>query len=150
MREPISPGVIAKLLTETPKTRPPEARHFQFVVILADDTNPREVPPIISRVVDTLVDHRATVLGIVSSLVVAVLGVPFPDGNSPEKRRELIQTLLHEYEIRIRMAHGECDAPVGVFGGRKRMTYDALIPGFSDILKKLLEAKFGSAIEISQ
>jgi len=150
LREPIGLGVFGKLLTETPKTKPREVRHFQFVVILADDTNPREVPPIISAVVDTLVDHHATVFGIVSSLVIAVLGVPVPDGNSPEKRRELIQALLHEHGIRIRMAHGECDAPVGIFGGRKRMTYDALIPGFSDILKKLLEAKFGSAIEISQ
>jgi hypothetical protein len=149
--EYLSSGVIAKLLNETaPGIKPPEVKHFQFVVILADETDPRKLPPIISAVMDTLVQHHATVIDIVSSLVVGVLGVPFPDGNSPEARRELVDVLLREHSNQVKMAHGECGAPVGMFGGQKRKTYGAFIPGFSDILKKLSEAKFGSAIEISQ
>jgi hypothetical protein len=35
-----------------------------------------------------------------------------------------------------------------MFGGHGRWTYGAVIPGFSEILKKLLEAKFGTAVEI--
>jgi hypothetical protein len=146
----LSPDVIEKLLRETgSEIRPPEVQHFQFVLTLAEDTNPQEVPAVISEVIGTLVEHRATVLDISSSLVVAVLGLPFPEGNSPEARRELVDALLQVNGERIRIAHGECDGPFGMFGGPKRSTYGAVIPGFSEILTKLIETKFGTAVEVS-
>lgn len=40
----LRPEVIEKLLRETgSEIRPPEVQHFQFVVVIADDTNPQEV-----------------------------------------------------------------------------------------------------------
>ena len=45
MEEHVSPEVIAKLLGETkPEISPPEVKHSQFVVILADDTFPQKAP----------------------------------------------------------------------------------------------------------
>jgi hypothetical protein len=41
---------IANLLRETESgIKLPEVQHFQFVVMLADDTNPQEVPATISK-----------------------------------------------------------------------------------------------------
>ena len=146
----LSPPVIAKLIRETDaEISPPEVKHFQFVVTLADDTNPQEVPTIISKVIATLVQHRANVSSVSSSLFVALLGVPFSEGNSAETRRELVDALLRENGDRIRIVHGECDGAFGMFGGPARWTYGAVIPGFSGALKKLLETKFGAAVEIS-
>ncbi|HMI53505.1 MAG TPA: hypothetical protein VK525_18465 [Candidatus Saccharimonadales bacterium] len=146
----LGPDVVARLLSETgSEIRPPEVQHFQFVVALAEDTNPQEVPAVINEVIGTLIEHRATVLDVSSSLVVALLGVPFPEGNSPEARRELVGALLRVNGERIRIAHGACDGPVGMFGGPKRWTYGAVIPGFSGILKKLIETNLGIAVEVS-
>jgi hypothetical protein len=147
--EYVSPQVIGKLLREAgSEIKPPEVKHLQFVVALADDTNPQEVPAMISKVTDALLRHHVHVLQITSSLFVALLGVPFTEGNTPEVRRELVDALLRENGERIRIVHGECDGAFGMFGGQARWTYGAVIPGFSGVLKKLLETKFGTAVEI--
>jgi hypothetical protein len=148
--EYLSPEVIEKLLREAgSEIRPPEVRHFQFVVAIADDTNPQEVPAMVGKMLDIFVQHHANVSHITSSLFVALLGVPFPQYNSAEARRELVDALLRENGDRIRIVHGRCDGAFGTFGGPKRWTLGAVIPSFSGILKKLIETKFGTAIEIS-
>jgi hypothetical protein len=148
MPEYVSPEAIEKLLHETNhEIRPPEVKHFQFVVILIDDKNPQDVPAIVGTAVGTLVRQRANVSSITSSLLVGLLGTPFPEGNSPQARRELVAALLQDNGDRIRLAHGECDGAVGIFGGHERWAYGAVIPGFSGILKKLLETKFGTSVE---
>jgi hypothetical protein len=129
--------------------KPPEVKHFQFVVAIADDTNPAEVPAMIGKIVRIFVEHHATVENITSSLFVALLGVPFPEDNSAEARRRLVDALLRENGDRIRIIHGECDGAVGNFGGHGRWTYGVVIPGFSGILKKLVEAESGSAVELA-
>jgi hypothetical protein len=145
--EYVSPKVIRKLLSGGSEIRPPEVKHFQFVVILVDDTNPQQVSAMLSTVIDQLFQHHVSVTNMMPSLLVGLLGVPFPEGNSAEARRELVGALLRENGERIRIAHGECDAPVGMFGGHARWAYGAMIPGFSEILKKLVETKFGTAVE---
>ena len=149
-QENVSPEVIEKLLREAgSEVKQPEVKHFQFVVILADDTNPHDVPAMISKIVGTLVQHRANVSANMSSLFVALLGVPFPESNSAEARRALVDALLLENGERIKIAHGECDGAVGVFGCDKRRTYGGVIPGFSSILRKLVEIEPGTAVEIT-
>ena len=146
----ISPEATEKLLRETGSgISSPEVKHFQYVVAMADDTNPDEAPAVIGKIVQVLIEHHATVTNIMSSVVVALLGVPFPAGNSAAARMELVEVLLRENGDRIRIVHGECDGAVGNFGGPKRWSYGAMIPGFSAILKRLIETKFGGAIEIS-
>jgi len=146
----VSPEVIEKLMSEKASAiTSPEAKHFQYVVAMADDTNPDEVPAMIGKIVQVLVENHATVTNIMSSLVVALLGVPFPAGNSAGARMELVEALLRKNGDRIRIVHGECDGAVGNFGGPKRWSYGAMIPGFSAILQRLIETKFGVAVEIS-
>jgi hypothetical protein len=143
--------VLAKLVggTQLRAKQQIEAKHFQFVVILVDETNLQEIPAIIGEVVGTLIGKRVTLSNITSSLLVGLLGVPFPEGDSPEARRELVDTLLQENGERIRIAHGQCDGAFGVLGAKGRWTYGEVIPGFSEVLKTLLETKFGTAVEVS-
>lgn len=145
----VSPKVIRRLLEE-PGTGPadPQVRHFQFVLTLADDTNPQALPETLRTIVNALMRHRSTITSIEVSLVVALLGVPFETGNSPGARRELVDALLREHGERIRIAHGECYGLVGNLGSEGRYHYGGLIPGFSSILKTLIETKLGTAVEI--
>jgi len=148
MEEYVSPDVIAMLLGKTKPIAPPEVKHFQFVMILADDTHPQTAMATISSVMGTLLERRANVSNVTPLLFVALLGVPFPEGNSAEARRGLVDALLRENGDRVRIVHGECNGTVGMFGGHQRWTYGALLPGFVRILKKLLDTKFGTANEV--
>jgi len=143
----LSPEVIRRLLLN-PIPRQPEVKHFQFVVILLEETNPQKVSELVGSVMDTIFQHRAIVTNNTPSLLIALLGAPFTDGNSPEARRELVDALVQKHGDRIRIAHGECDGAFGNFGGDGRWIYGAAIPGFAEILKKLLETKVGTAVEI--
>jgi len=146
----LPPEVIARNLRDAEhlKEWPLETKHFQFVLILVDETHPQEIPSTLSRVVDAIIQHHAMLANICSSLVVALFGVPFPEGNTPEARRGMVEALLRENGDRIRIAHGEWDGAVGLLGSKERASYGAIIPGFSAVLKTLLETKFGTAIEI--
>ena len=146
--EYLSPEVIRRLLLNPALTQP-EVKHFQFVVILLEDTRPRELSELVSSVIGTIYQHHAVVTNNTPTLIIALLGAPFPDGNSPEARRELVDELLQKHGARIRIAHGECDGAFGNFGGEGRCIYGAAIPGFAEIVKKLLENKLGTAVEIS-
>jgi hypothetical protein len=148
MGEHLSPELIKLISEKRSEIRPPEVRHFQFVVAIADDTNPKEVPAMIGTIMQVFVEHDASVSHITSSVFVALLGAPFPEDNSVAARRGLVDALLRESGNRIRIVHGECDGAVGNFGGPKRWTYGAVIPGFSRILKQLVETKFGTAVEV--
>jgi hypothetical protein len=146
----LSPELIEKLLHETgSEIKPPKMQHFQFVVAIADDTSSQEVPATVARILEIFVQHHANVSHATSALFVGVLGVPFPEHNSPEARHKLVASLLRHNAARVRLVHGECDGVVGLFGGPRRWTYAEVIPGFSAILKKLLEAEPGTALEIS-
>ncbi len=148
----ISPEVLEKILRETPsESQPPETQHFQYVVVFAEDSNAQKIPEAIAKILEICVQHRANVSHMSAALFVAILGVPFPDLNSAELRHKLVDALLREDSVRLRIAHGECDGIVGLFGGPKpkRRMYGEVIPGFSMILKKLLETDFGTAVEIN-
>jgi hypothetical protein len=146
----LNPEMIALLQREVgSEIRAPEVKHFQYVVAIADDANPDQVPVMIGNIVRVFVEHHATVEAISSSLLVALLGVPFPENDSAGARRELVDALVRENGYRIRIVHGECDGAVGVFGGHGTWTYGAVIPGFSGLLKKLVETEFGTVVEIA-
>jgi hypothetical protein len=144
----VGPEAAAKLLSEPLRVGQFETRRFQFVLILVDEVEPQRIPAIISTVVDTILQHGATVSDITSSLLVALFGVPFLGGNYPEARRGLVDALLRQNGDRIRIAHGQCEGPVGLWGSQERCSYGALIPGFSNVLNALLEAKAGTAVEV--
>ena len=145
----INPEALAKLRGNTQlHVGKIDEKHFQFVLILIDDNNPWEIPGIIREVVGSLLQHGAMLSTLSSSLLVGLLGVPLPQGDSSEARHGLVEALLRQNGERIRIAHGQCDGAVGLLGTDERCIYSEVIPGFSSILKRLLEANFGTAVEI--
>ncbi|MGA2422101.1 MAG: hypothetical protein ABSG69_18665 [Candidatus Acidiferrum sp.] len=143
----LKPEVLRKLLS-SPEIVEPVVRHFQFVLALPDDTNSQQVSVIIGKAINTMFDHDATFLSGAPSLLFAILGAPLNRHNSAAERRALVDALLRENGNQIRIAHRECAGLVGNIGVARRYQYSALIPGFSGILKKLLETNPGTAVEI--
>jgi len=146
--EYLSPEVIRRLLVN-PRLVEPSVKHFQFVVVLFDEPDSQQISTLMGNVIRTLLEHNATVTSLSTVFLVGLFGVPFPDGNWLEARRAAVEGLLRGNGTRIRIAHGECDALVGNLGGPLRFSYDAAIPGFLGILKRLLDAETGSAFEVS-
>jgi len=126
-----------------------ETKHFQFIVVSLDDSNPDKLSVLMSKVIDSLFEKHATLMDMNPSLMIAVLGVPFPETDRAELRAELVNTLLAKNGHLIRIAHGHCEGLTGLFGGEKRCTWNVAIPRFSSILKRLLDTPFGTAIEIA-
>lgn len=123
-------------------------RHFQFVIILLDDSQPDNVPKILSRVVDAIF-HHAMISNVSASIVVAYLGVPLSGNDSVEERMKLVNSLISENGASIRIAHGQCNGKVGNLGCEKWFVYEAAVPGFNGILSRLLDSPGGTVIEVS-
>ena len=126
-----------------------ERRHFQFVVVQVDEARPEQTPALLEKIVDSLVNENATVSEISSSLVVGYFGIPFPESDSSESRLRLVNALLARHGAAVRIAHGQCVGWVGMLGSKDRFHWGAIIPDFSGVLKKLLESRFGSAIDLN-
>lgn len=125
-----------------------KVRHFQYVLVHTWEEQPDEIPKLICNVVDALLRHSGTVTDITSSLVIGYFGLPYPEYDSVDLRRSFVTALLAKNGKAVRVAHGQCNGLVGTFGNKSRHSFGAIVPNFSDILKTLLDAEFGTAIEI--
>lgn len=143
----VSPEAVRKLLASSKSQNfSIQAQHFQFVVVHIDEARPDEIPQIIGKVFAAFTRHKATLQGLTSSLVVGYFGIPFPEYDKPETRLELVRTILAENGSRVRVAHGQCTGLVGILGSEGRCTWGGIIPGFSEVLKKLFASEFGTEI----
>jgi hypothetical protein len=147
--EPFSPEVLALLedAAGAPNTAPSE-KHFQFVVVHISENTPSEVPQLIGKVVETVMRNQAMLGNVCSSIIVAYLGIPFPDTDSETARMRLVEEVLGIDRNRVRVAHGHCKGLVGVFGAEGGWRYGALIPNFAGVVESLLASPFGTAVEI--
>jgi hypothetical protein len=145
----LSPEVLTNL-TETPKSQVGkiQAQHFQFVVVHIDEARPDEIPQVIAKVFAAFTRHKATLQGVTSSLVVGYFGIPYPESDKPETRLELVRTILTENGSHVRVAHGQCTGLLGTFGSEGRYNWGGIIPGFSEVLKKLFASEFGAEIPV--
>jgi hypothetical protein len=132
----------------------PVVRHFQFVVVLADSgasADGDKINALFAALTKTILEHHAAITTSSPSLIVALLGAPFDEPNSPEARRALVDALGRAHGDQIRVVHGEADAPVGLFGGGGlRQAYDVAIPRFAEILTKLVALPPGASAEFDR
>lgn len=126
-----------------------EMTHFQFVLVHVKDDDPEETKKTIGAVVETILQTRATLGDMTCSLILGYLGLPDRQSDSAEARQKLVAALIREHGDHIRVAHGQCNGLVGLFGSKRRMNYGGLIPNFSGALKTLLALEFGGAVEIT-
>jgi hypothetical protein len=154
VRKLLPPELVEKTLLDVQAGRMPKRcaiRHFQFVLVDLKETLPSEISAAVGRVVDAFFRHGALLSNVTPSLVVGYLGIPNSNSKSDsvEARLSLVAALLSENGDSIRVMHGQCDGVAGNLGSRGRWIYGAIIPGFSEILRKLLAAQFGTSREVS-
>jgi hypothetical protein len=150
--EYVSPDVMKLIKADTNDTRfpiSPERRHFQFVVVHFDEIEAEQISAILTNVTEVLLDHGAVISNVSSCLVIAWLGEPFAQYDSVERRLKLVTSLLARNGRHIRLAHGQCNGILGNFGSPRRFSYGVHIPGFSEILRRLLDTPLGRALEIA-
>lgn len=146
----LSPGV-GKLIEENPRKYfgEPEEKHIQFLLVQIDDRDTAARIRDIGSVVQIVWKHNGTLGSILNvAFVYAFFGTPFPGTDTLENRMGTVTNLQSVLGDHVRIAHGECVALVGNFGGAKRMTWDALIPHFTKVLTALLATPFGAAVEV--
>jgi hypothetical protein len=148
----VSPGVI-RLIEKEPRkyfSAVPERKHFQFVIVLIDESKPDEVSDLQGKLVDICLRHWMVVDQVFFTLLTAHLGKPFEQHDNPENRMAVVNELVRECSGKIRIAHGECTGLIGNFGSQKRFAWGALIPNFLGILRNLLDTPAGTVIEIPE
>lgn len=80
----LSPEVIRRLLLQTDsQISALKVQHFQFVVVVFEEANPQEVSALMSGVVGTLLEYKATVTSLSPAFLVGLFGVPFPMQTRP-------------------------------------------------------------------
>jgi hypothetical protein len=146
----VSPEVL-KLLEDAP-TRydvpAPKKKHFQFIVIQLEDSDPDAVPSLIARVSKVFASHQSTYPTLAHGILVACLGTIYPELNSPELRMRIVSGLVAELGSKVRIVHGHGTGYAGSLGGSPRFYWDALIPHFSKVLEELNRLDFGTAKEL--
>ena len=135
-------------MKQYPLGKPPEQRHFQFVIVQLDERTPEDVSALLGNVFETCFRHWGVVSNVSVSLLVAYLGQPFEKYDTVENRLALVDDLVRENPNKLRIAHGQCHGLIGNFGSVQRSFWGAFIPDFSGILRKLLEAPPGTVIGI--
>jgi hypothetical protein len=126
----------------------PEVKHFQFVIVGLEVGTPDQVSELLENVAQEFHRFNAGTFLTSPTLVIGYLGVPFQQYDSPETRRALVKALLARNGKRVRVMHGECNAPVGNLGGKGHFVYGAILPNFAANLRKLLDQPFGTAVEV--
>jgi hypothetical protein len=146
----VSPGVV-RLIEENPQKYfcEPEKKHVQFLLVQVDDRDTSAQINDLPKIVDILWKHSGTLGHILNvAFVYGFFGSPFPEADTVENRIGAVREMQETLGSHIRIAHGECIALIGNFGGERRVVWDALIPQFSVVLTQLLATPYGTAIEI--
>jgi hypothetical protein len=126
----------------------PEKKHFQFIVIEVDGSEPETVSATLARIYDIFGEHQATYPSIAGGLLISCLGTFYPEMDSPELRTRIVNTVLSRLGDKVRIMHGQCDGIFGIYGSTLRSQYDAIIPGFTEIHDELRQMDYGTAKEV--
>jgi hypothetical protein len=125
-----------------------EKKHFQFIVILLDGSEPEALSVAVDRICEIFEQHNAQPPDIAGGFLIHCLGAQDPELDSPELRLQIVDSLLARLGNKIRIVHGECIGHFGFYGSSLRFAYGAIIPRFSEIVDELVQLDDGTAAEI--
>lgn len=123
-----------------------KARHFQFVIVDVEETDTVAAQRVAAEVVDAIYEHDGVVTTTSLQILIGCLGLLMSE-DSAEGRTKLVRYLLARYGPQLRIAHGECHGIAG-YMGKRRYSYNVVIPGFHEIREKLSHIEFGTAFEV--
>lgn len=135
-------------MTDAPSFWGPTVKHLQFLIVELEDLPPQHSGRLVERVCQIFDSHGAEVSTISSFLVIGYFGLFWSTGSS-DARLDLVSDLLAQVGSHIRIAHGQCDAVTGIMG-RRRFSYNVVIPGFQEIREQLSQINFGTAFEVPE
>jgi hypothetical protein len=123
-----------------------QSKHFQFIVIQVDGTEPETLSVAIDHICDVFTENNVTP-DFGGGFAIGYLGARDPELDSPELRFKIVNSLLARLGDQIRIVHGECTGHFGVYGSSLQFTYGAISPRFSEIVDELTRMHDGTATE---
>ena len=116
--------------------------HFALVAVSEADTNLEK------NLIGTTVSLAEQYHGVVMDIMPPLVSVVF-ERNVPEKNRtEFVADLQKRLKLNVRIIHGSQAGHIGTVGSDSRMAYSFILPGFAELIKKLLALPFGQNKEV--
>lgn len=142
---------VADELVRNP--RPPQMglspASIRFILLQVRDDPVEQAAVNVAKAIDLIERRNGMVTDVMSSMVLAVFGLP--DSDDAEKERDqqakCVARLVAELGQDVRLVHGMADGLAGTFGSPQHMHYGPLLPGFQRHLGALLTLEFGQSAE---
>jgi hypothetical protein len=155
----VSADIVQQLLREDMSRFKPTAQAFHYVVIALDDTDPDAVPSLLDRTATIFLEHaKGPVPDCTASVVVGYVGVlpifedPLEEGASAYDPhsvcRRTVEAVLAELGNKVRIGYGSAKGLHGWMPFGTRIEFGGVIPGFSNVLTRVLAAEPGTAVEV--
>ena len=126
-----------------------ETGNIDFIFVLLKSGDPQEFNSSLEDMLDTAVDQNATVMQVLSSLVLIVYNLPvFPEEHPRELRLDLVNTLKDKFSDQLKIVHGSATAAIGNIGSERRMTYSAVFSDLGMVIDKLAAIDYGEDAEV--
>lgn len=142
---------VADELVRNP--RPPHIglapAQVRFILLQVRDEPVERAAANIATAIDLIERRGGMVTDVMSSMVLAVFGVPESDDAEKDRDQQAktVARLVAELGLEVRLVHGAADGLVGTFGSQQHMHYGPLLPGFQRHLGALLALDFGQSAE---
>jgi len=120
---------------------------IDFVCVAVRGETPQVVSQRMGLVADLAVLHRATVYDLVSGIVIGAYGLLADEGDPVQNRLNFWASLSTDLKGDVKMVHGTTAGHFGNIGGKDRISFSFIAPGFLDALAVLAALPFGEACE---
>ena len=123
---------------------------ISFIWVAVHGANAADIGKDLGVIADTAKESGWYVDCLFSNLIILGDGAPLPAAPDRITRAELVARLREKMGSRIKLLHGSRMAPWGSYGGAYRRTYGAMFQDFLDLLCRLHDQPYGTAIEIAR
>jgi hypothetical protein len=121
----------------------------RFILLQVRDEPVEHAAATIAQAIDLIERRDGMVTDVMSSMVLAVFGLPESDDaeKARDRQAKCIARLVAELGPDVRLVHGAADGLIGTFVSPQHMHYGPLLPGFQRYLGALLALEFGQSAE---
>lgn len=147
----VSPSSVAQRLSSSLSVGD-YGRLKEYGILLAQvrGATPEEVSDMEDRACGVIHDHDGMVITIFSGFVLAMFGYAPAGEPTPEPkecRSQTVAVLTEQLGDQIRIVHGVENCIVANWGKRSRVHFGPMLPAVETWLARLLETRYGKAVE---
>jgi hypothetical protein len=122
---------------------------INFMVLQITDERINELPHLHSKVVESVLENKGFITGIMSNTVLAIFGFPpRNDYNSTIDLENIAKSLLKALGENIRIIYGSKEGLLGNVGTSGCLFYGPMLQGFGDTLLALGRVGYGEAAKL--